>query len=144
MIQGEWRYDPRHMGVPMNKTVLLCALLAGCAGTPGPCPEGQARTNEGQCVAIAVPQQSLDDFDPFPQAKPPAGFVIDAPAKDEYVTAESQAAWAADNARRQQEWQAEWDNRQAEARADARTDRIVEAQRDTQRAVQELRDEVRQ
>ena len=55
----------------MNKTVLLCVVLAGCAGAPGPCPEGQARDNAGQCVAIAVPQQSLEDFDPFPQGKEP-------------------------------------------------------------------------
>lgn len=136
MIQGEWRYDPRHMGVPMNKTVLLCALLAGCAGTPGPCPEGQARDNAGQCVAIAVPQQSLDDFDPFPQAKP-------ASASDGIVFVPN-AELDAENARRQAEWDRARERLRTSMEADERADRIVDAQRDTQRAVQELRDEVRQ
>lgn len=118
----------------MNKTVLLCAVLAGCAGTPAPCPEGQARTNAGQCVAIAAPPtQSLADFDPFPQAPP-------APSKAEYVDHSA----AIEFNRQQAEKRAAQDARDdAEWRADQRTERIVDAQRDTQRAVQDLSDEVR-
>lgn len=113
-----------------NAAVITLALvLTACAQSP--CPEGQARDNAGQCVAVdrtQLPEGFVLDA-PEP---PPPGFVIDPPAP----SAESQAAWAADNARRQQEWQAEWDNRRAEARADARIDRIVEAQEDTRRAIE--------
>lgn len=131
----------------MTRIILLALpVLALAACTQASCPDGQARDNGGQCVAIAPPasvttaEKKLPELPPgfeweTPQPPPP-GFVIDAPAKDQYVTAEAQAAWAADNARRQQEWQAEWDNRRAEARADARTDRIVEAQEDTRRAIE--------
>lgn len=109
-------------------TALVLALTA-CAQQP--CQDGKARDNAGQCVTVdrtQLPEGFVLDA-PEP---PPHGFVIDPPAP----SAESQAAWAADNARRQQEWQAEWDNRRAEARADARIDRIVEAQEDTRRAIE--------
>lgn len=120
----------------MNKAVLLCVVLVGCAGTPGPCPEGQARDNAGQCVAIAVPQQSLEDFDPFPQAKPD-------PASDGIVFV-ANAELDAENARRQAEWDRARERLRDNMEADERADRIVDAQRDTQRAVQELSDKVRQ
>lgn len=113
-----------------NAAVITLALvLTACAQSP--CPDGQARDNAGQCVAVdrtQLPEGFVLDA-PEP---PPHGFVIDPPAP----SAESQAAWAADNARRQQEWQAEWDNRRAEARTDARIDRIVEAQEATRRAIE--------
>lgn len=118
----------------MTRNAVVTALaLALTACAQPPCPDGQARDNAGQCVAVdrtQLPEGFVLD------APAPPGYVIDEPAKDQYVTAEAQAAWAADNARRQQEWQAEWDNRRAEARADARTDRIVEAQEDTRRAIE--------
>lgn len=117
-----------------NTAVIALALaLSACAQSP--CPERQARDNAGQCVAVDRTQLP-EGFVLDAPAPPPPGFVIDEPAKDQYVTAEAQAAWAADNARRQQEWQAEWDNRRAEARADARIDRIVEAHEDTRRAIE--------
>lgn len=119
----------------------IAATVAGCAAKPDPCPEGQARDNGGTCVAIAVPQQSLEDFDPFPQA-------ATAPSKSEYVeeggvTFVQSPTLDAENAKRQAEWDATRERLRAEQAADARADRIVDAQRDTQRAVQELRDEVR-
>lgn len=129
----------------MTRIILLALpALALAACTQAPCPDGQARDNGGQCVAIAPPapvttaEKKLPDLPPgfeweTPQPPPP-GYVIDAPAKDEYVV--DQGAVAEFNRREEAKEEARRARDDAEWRADRRADRIVEAQEDTRRAIE--------
>lgn len=118
----------------MTRNAVVTALaLALTACAQPPCPDGQARDNAGQCVAVDRTQLP-EGFVLDAPAPPPPGYVIEAPSKDEYVV--DQGAVAEFNRREEAKEEARRARDDAEWRADRRADRIVEAQEDTRRAIE--------
>lgn len=121
--------------------IALVLALTACAAESGPCPTDQARNADGKCVALqeSLPPGFVLDK-PAELASPPAGYVADAPSKDEYIA--DQEAIAAFNREQEAKSEARRAREDAEWAADRRTDRVVEAQKETQQKLDAIADKL--